>query len=650
MRFIRLISLLFISYLLLQFVSCSKPVSYLEYALEASGRNRIEIEAVLEHYRDNPEKLAAAQFLIENMPAHMSYQGSEIDRYYDIAYNVLQSELTPVQQRDSLLNLSLGRFYGLDQNTVTDLRTVSAEFLIHSIDQAFEQWKGRPWTSHLNFDQFCEWILPYKVVELQNLDYWRDTLANAFEPCIEHMVRDDDQYGTVFYTVDAVRNGILDRIHPVGMYNRSGYPMLRSDLLLKQTYGRCEDYVNLAVMTYRSLGLPAVIDETPFWGRYRAGHVWYVILSDRGEELSSEWDIGSVPGSSFFPDKRIPKVFRRTYAINRDRAYYRINSQCKYPFDLCQKDVTDKYFNTSDIEIPILENVELAEDFVYIATFTGYGNEWSIVDLGMLKNGKACFSRMGRNVLYLSYGYDGENLIPISLPFILHTDGTIEYISFDWNKRKDVVVRRKYYQSNNVAKMRKRLLGGQIQCSMTPDFKDPVTLYTIDDLNIPDKIPVSADRPYRYWRYMSPAGSYGSIAELAFFDADTVMMRGKPVSSTSDGGAIARAFDNDWLSNFETDQADGNWIGMDMGTPHSVAYVRIVPRSDDNDIHPGDEYELRYWDGHFGWVPSERKVAVDNTLSFNGIPEGALMWLHDYTRGMDERPFLIDGDGNVVWW
>ena len=52
--------------------------------------------------------------------------------------------------------------------------------------------------------------------------------------------------------------------------------------------------------------------------------------------------------------------------------------------------------------------------------------------------------------------------------------------------------------------MRKRLLGGQIQCSKTADFKEPVTLYTIDDLNIPDKIPVTADQPYRYWRYMSP--------------------------------------------------------------------------------------------------------------------------------------------------
>jgi hypothetical protein len=176
------------------------------------------------------------------------------------------------------------------------------------------------------------------------------------------------------------------------------------------------------------------------------------------------------------------------------------------------------------------------------------------------------------------------------------------------------------------------------------------TFFTIDNLNIPDKISVSPDRPYRYWRYMSPNGSYGSIAELAFFTADTVRINGSPISSTNDAGAIARAFDNDWLSNFETGQADGNWIGMDMGSPKTAAYVRIVPRGDDNDIHPGDVYEMRYWNADNEWTSCGTQTAEGNTLHYDNIPKGALMWVSNYTRGMDERPFLIDDDGNVVWW
>ena len=140
-------------------------------------------------------------------------------------------------------------------------------------------------------------------------------------------------------------------------------------------------------------------------------------------------------------------------------------------------------------------------------------------------------------------------------------------------------------------------------------------------LNIPDKIPVTADQPYRYWRYMSPNGSYGSIAELAFFDSDTVTMTGKPISNTGDGGAISRAYDGDWLTNFETGQADGNWIGMDMGTPKSVAYVRIVPRGDDNDIHPGDVYEMRYWNAYNEWTSCGIQTAEGNTLHYDNIPK-----------------------------
>lgn len=643
----RLLVLLFFSTLV---TSCSGRYDALQYAFRAAGKNKNELMKVLEYYKDNPEKLAAAQYLIENMPGHESYLSDRIHDYYDIAYDVLSSDLTPVQQRDSLLHVSDNCFSGIGYNTVCDLKIVKADFLIHTIDLAFEQWKKRSWAQHLSFEQFCEWLLPYKVTEYQELDYWRDTLTAQLSWFVEHMVKDDDQYGTVFYTTDALRNGIRYKVHPVGMYNRSGYPLLRSDLLLRQTYGRCEDYVNLAVMTYRSFGIPCVIDETPYWGRYRAGHTWYVILTERGEKLKSEWDISSIPGYGFFQDKRIPKVFRHTYAINKERAYYKTHSKYKYPFDLCRIDVTDEYFTTSDVEIPIDEDIKLEEEFAYIASFSGPGEEWAIIDYGVVRKNKAIFKKMGRNVLYIVYGYNGNDLVPISKPFLLHIDGVIEFISYDTSKTIDFSIRRKYYQSNNVAKMRNRLLGGRVQCSLTPDFKEPITLFTINDLNFPDKIQVNTDQPYRYWRYLSPNGSYGSLAELAFFDSDTSIIKGTPISNTGDKGAISHAYDGDWLSNFETGQADGNWIGMDMGTPKSVAYVRIVPRGDDNDIHPDDEYHLRYWDETHGWVTCDIQVANDNVLHYKSLPRGALFWLHNNTRGLDERPFVVDSIGKINWW
>ena len=56
---------------------------------------------------------------------------------------------------------------------------------------------------------------------------------------------------------------------------------------------------------------------------------------------------------------------------------------------------------------------------------------WSIVDFGTLEHGKAVFRNMGREVLYIAMGYDGNSLIPITDPFILHKDGNVEYVDSD---------------------------------------------------------------------------------------------------------------------------------------------------------------------------------------------------------------------------
>ena len=418
------------------------------------------------------------------------------------------------------------------------------------------------------------------------------------------------------------------------------------------TYGGCIDYVTLGVLTYRSVGIPAVVDRTPYWGRFRAGHEWYTILSDQGKELSSEWDITSVPGWGFFPYERIPKVYRSTYAINRDRAKYRNTAKYVYPFELCQKDITDGYYKTSDLSLTLLDGVrsKLKDKYVYIAVFNGHDTDWSIVDYGKIKRGKACFTKMGRNILYIAKGYDGKDLIPITEPFIIEKDGNIRYIKSYAKNLRSVDIRRKYYQSANVVGMRRRLLGGLIEAADNAAFRGAVTLFTIDTLKLADKTPLPSDQKYRYWRYLSANGTYGSIAELAFFAPDSTILTGIPLACAgADQAAISRAFDGDYVSNFETGQADGNWVGLDIGHPVCAGYVRIIPRSDDNDIRSGDEYEFLYWSNR-EWISSGTVIAGDTHLVYDSIPQSALMWVRNYTRGWDERVFLIDDYGNVEWW
>ncbi|MDE7459243.1 MAG: hypothetical protein K2M77_10300 [Muribaculaceae bacterium] len=69
-RTIRILTLS--AFLSLTEFGCQNRDEKLLNALEMAEDNRSELESVINHYTDNPEKLAASKFLIDNMPGHYS--------------------------------------------------------------------------------------------------------------------------------------------------------------------------------------------------------------------------------------------------------------------------------------------------------------------------------------------------------------------------------------------------------------------------------------------------------------------------------------------------------------------------------------------------------------------------------------------------
>lgn len=415
---------------------CCACSNALDRAIESAGSNRLELEKVIEHYKnDNPHKLRAAEFLIENMPAHYSYAGNQIYEYYDYAARISEDHtLTPEQQRDSLLTITDQKYSDLPNHTIPDAQIIKADYLIDNIDKSYEQWATCPWTSHVTFEEYLEWMLPYKAVELQELDHWRDTLLAHFGTGLEHPIINDVEYNTTMGVSDMIRNETYKALNRYGLYTRAGLPLLSAYLQVHQTYGNIPDYALTAALAMRSVGIPAILDETPVGSRGTAATKWFVIISDRGEHLTSEWDLSTNIGGGFFPYERGPKVFRNTYAINKEREKYKRKTKYQYPFELAKQDVTAQYFLTSNINLPIDKSVsqQLKDRYVYIASAIRDDKKpWLIVDFGEMKHGKACFKDMGREVLYTVMGYDGEGLVQITEPFILHKNETIEYVSAD---------------------------------------------------------------------------------------------------------------------------------------------------------------------------------------------------------------------------
>lgn len=644
--------------LILVFIGCSEDKE-VRFAFKVADSNKKELKAVLKHYKEvdpNPEKLAAARYLIANMPAHISYKNDSIKKYYELALKVFDSGLSVNEQRDSLRNVSYRRFRKSTSRTVVDCKVITSDFLIHNIDHAYYQWKNRPWSKQLSFDEFCEWLLPYKEAEKQEFDNWRESFSSFFSDSISKFNYVDEKESTIYHTIEVVRGEINEKVVPhIFWGSTSGLGFLNAETMLNMTFGSCRDYVILGVLAFRSLGLPAAIDEVPEWGRNSGGHSWYVFLDDRGREQATINSLIMPAGMQFYPYERVPKVWRDSYSINWDVVEYKSKTKYNHPFSTTKKDVTHMYNRTHDIVVPISKTlfrgkkVKIKEKYAYIAKFNGHYSDWSVLDFGKIKHGKAHFKNMGINNMYIVLGFDGKGLRPVSDPFILAKNGSIEYIKGDIQNTNDVVLRRKYYASYNDVIQRNKLIGAQIQYSDKEDFSDCQTVLTIDSVFIPDKMVLNVDEPHRYWRYLAADGTNGSIAELAFFDKDTNRIVGTPLCSTGDLGSANNAFDDDWLTNFETpwNEPDGAWVGLSFSDKVAPEFVRVVPRGDGNDIIPGDVYDLKYFfEGE--WKSMGKKQAFDNNLLYEDVPN-CLLWLSNLSRGREERPFLIKDD-NIEWW
>ena len=86
-----------------------------------------------------------------------------------------------------------------------------------------------------------------------------------------------------------------------------------------------------------------------------------------------------------------------------------------------------------------------------------------------------------------------------------------------------------------------------------------------------------------------------------------------------------------------------------MGKPIEVKYASVSPRSDDNDVCPGNEYELLYFNGK-SWRSLGYDRAEGNSLLYDKVPLNTLLWLRNFTRGNNERPFILKENGDIEWW
>ena len=92
----------------------------------------------------------------------------------------------------------------------------------------------------------------------------------------------------------------------------------------------------------------------------------------------------------------------------------------------------------------------------------------------------------------------------------------------------------------------------------------------------------------------------------------------------------------------------GAYIVLDFGKRIKFDNLLYITRTDDNYIRIGDFYELFYHAGNLGWVSLGVKQARKPELYYDNVPQNALLYLHNITRGREEQVFHLE-DGKQVF-
>ena len=151
-------------------------------SLELAGDNAKELRLVLDNYKNENDslKLEAAYFLIGNMSGHC-FVNYVLE---DTSENEIQFNVNDYENYEQLIKAfdELENKHGvLDFNRkdkFEDITNIEGDFLIKHIDAAFKAWRNKPWAKNLSFEDFCEYVLPYRGSS-EPLEEWRETFVES---------------------------------------------------------------------------------------------------------------------------------------------------------------------------------------------------------------------------------------------------------------------------------------------------------------------------------------------------------------------------------------------------------------------------------------------------------------------------------------
>ncbi len=656
--------IIYFLFFILMATSCTETPDKVLEVIKQAGTNENELFKVINHYKHSGEKqkLKAAYYLIANMEEKVGVYYSKNSYFLKLLPRIdsLHKLKASSDKIDKFVKnqLALNKYKEADsKKIVKDIQVITSDYLINNIDLAFQVWREKPWAKHLNFDEFCEWILPYRVND-EPLQNWRSYMINELS-CLKDSLKD------VYNAEEAclIVNQLIAKNFQFSL-SLEFVPKLGGIDAWNNMQGLCAHRYQLIVMAMRSIGIPVAIDFTPQFPNKAGSHPWTVLLADSNQIKTFN---GGEPDIALYYPAICPigttnidyvsTVFRYKYAVNTNALGYKNNDENIPPLfrNKYITNVSQQYVGVeqSDIKFDLIDVPDTVEN-IYLYTFRS-GLSMVPVAATKIRNNQAIFLNIGRRGIYLPVYLENNSIKLVSNPIDLpeDSDEAIPIIADETHKQSVKLYRKftmKYIMNGFVRDMQ----GAKIQGANKRDFSDANTLFVIDTMICYfDEFTLNQTSPYRYYRYLSSDSGDVRLAELAFIGKSTTgtefIVKGESFGfnsnkETDDDVIYENAFDGNIRTNFNAPKK--SWIAQDAGSQILLKAFKILPRNNLNIVEPGDTYELVYFNN--GWKSLGEEIATNYYVEFNNVPTNAILLLRNKTKGSEERVFEYK-NGKQVW-
>ncbi len=398
--------------------------------LQKAGQNRPELEKVLKHYRNDSLKFKAVCFLIGNMDIHVArtyYWADSLNNkvpFDELGYPDYETAVKSFNAMSAKTKLHPV------QVKVPDVECMTAKYLIRNIDQAFKLWQ-KPWAQNLTFEQFCEYLLPYRIAT-ESMQDWRLKYDSVF-------CNLSDRYTALSLkqAVTKFNNNLAGWFFNSGELERLPEIFSGPLNLLFRKQGACPNMVLVTAYMLRSQGIPCAIDFTPAWATSTGAHYWDVSFNEVGDELPFD---GAVQGPNQFIMKREPsKVLRMTYSRQPESLAMQFPDET-IPDNFLRltnyTDVTHNYWKVFDLKARLFPKY-LKRKISLVSVFNGFS--WRPVFWGRNKAGYSIYQEMSCGVVYLPLVMQDHKTMPAGYPVLLQSDGSC--LELRINKQKRISIR-----------------------------------------------------------------------------------------------------------------------------------------------------------------------------------------------------------------